>query len=673
MFPMEGTADLICKDCIHEMFSTALEKEHNWPVTWGRWRLHPRNFPGVFDASFLDKYSAKEREYKTPALRRVYCSVVGGCGKFVGEVDEMASPEMVMRGFATCECEHRWCLLCGFGWGKGHKCKPRGQEGRVALDQLVKGKDYQICPEDGCGRIIELSEACNAMRCRCGVDFCYLCGEKAREGSPHWNRKADGTGCPKYGNKESGMFEDDMDQPPEEADGDEELIFVEPWPHGQGRMTTFNFQRWGWALTMQAGVLFREQLRVMRGQNPIVPNVLGNRDINLVLVHMMTLTPTLRAEVNNMQWNAIIETQDQWDVTRNWLRRLWQTARDRGDLRAMVGGSLLDIPPRHIFNVANRANVEAGGAWARRANSLVLANPQGVPEAIWRDVGVAVFDVGPDEVTAVTPAEYNIRDMNIFDRLDELSYYRLGGNALMVWPRWRIADDDAEHGQVEDANPVRDGERQPEQQAAEGRNHQQLLRLYQFGVRVLNDALRQHLARNYPWMEPGAENNTSLWLLFFFLTLYEMLTAPFLRIWRQFVEEPAVEETVVEQPEVAEPEEENVVTENQTEADNVGEGPAEPGAETLTETAQDEPTGQPIDTVPHFPAGDIGEEGTEQPGDDTSGGVEQNPEQDEEAKASPPAAGGQAELNAEEQQLVDEIIASLKQQVIHDEPRRMRR
>ena len=48
-----------------------------------------------------------------------------------------------------------------------------------------EGKDFahwasgktQACPR--CFALVERSEGCNHMRCRCGADFCWLCGESA--------------------------------------------------------------------------------------------------------------------------------------------------------------------------------------------------------------------------------------------------------------------------------------------------------------------------------------------------------------------------------------------------------------------------------------------------------------------------------------------------------------
>jgi hypothetical protein len=50
---------------------------------------------------------------------------------------------------------------------------------RMAQQQL-----WKRYPAAGCGHIVERSEGCNHMRCRCGVDFCYACGSAYKDSHP---------------------------------------------------------------------------------------------------------------------------------------------------------------------------------------------------------------------------------------------------------------------------------------------------------------------------------------------------------------------------------------------------------------------------------------------------------------------------------------------------------
>ncbi|KAN0108496.1 hypothetical protein V8E51_008238 [Hyaloscypha variabilis] len=42
---------------------------------------------------------------------------------------------------------------------------------------MAQEKKWKRCK---CGDMIELTQGCNHMRCRCGREFCYLCGEPWR-------------------------------------------------------------------------------------------------------------------------------------------------------------------------------------------------------------------------------------------------------------------------------------------------------------------------------------------------------------------------------------------------------------------------------------------------------------------------------------------------------------
>ena len=56
--------------------------------------------------------------------------------------------------------------------------------------KFVKGAHYKICPV--CGVWVEKTEGCNNMRCRCGNNFCYKCGNvipKRIHDCPCWRRR----------------------------------------------------------------------------------------------------------------------------------------------------------------------------------------------------------------------------------------------------------------------------------------------------------------------------------------------------------------------------------------------------------------------------------------------------------------------------------------------------
>lgn len=233
-----------CVPCLQTQFLSAQENEINYPVKWKKRILHPRQFPGAFNRTFVRAYEAKEVEYNSPPLERVYCE----CGTFVAPmVDANARASwLTLASSKLCQgCEARWCLRCAQrcrGFGVPHDCEPEKRLGErsLAFGGLKKGKDFQVCPGQGCGRTIELAEACNAMTCQCGTSFCYICGERAEPESEHWLR-VDG-GCPRYGavDSERAMYDDDFNDADDNANANVPANQMEIWEPGQGESTTSN-------------------------------------------------------------------------------------------------------------------------------------------------------------------------------------------------------------------------------------------------------------------------------------------------------------------------------------------------------------------------------------------------------------------------------------------------
>lgn len=108
------------------------------------------------------------------------------CHSFVGEMIPRSN-NMGQSITACRECQRPLCLLCGGRFehnptDDSHRCVPI-DTADAAFEGLKRGKGYQICPSERCGMRIELSEACNAMRCHCGTTLCYICGEPATRGA----------------------------------------------------------------------------------------------------------------------------------------------------------------------------------------------------------------------------------------------------------------------------------------------------------------------------------------------------------------------------------------------------------------------------------------------------------------------------------------------------------
>ena len=89
----------------------------------------------------------------------------------------------------TVNGEHQWCLQCDVIWHKGSTCaqyqewKQNNANGDAEVERLVREMGWRRCP--GCQNGVERVAGCNAMKCRCGAGFCYLCGFNAPGGDAH--------------------------------------------------------------------------------------------------------------------------------------------------------------------------------------------------------------------------------------------------------------------------------------------------------------------------------------------------------------------------------------------------------------------------------------------------------------------------------------------------------
>lgn len=122
------------------------------------------------------KYIAATEQFIVPTNERVFCS--GGCGLFLGASTGAAT-------LPCSKCKQSTCTQC--------KEKEHGGDCRAddaALETLMQAQRWQKCTN--CKSVVELHDGCNHIKyvcsciltrlsltscsCRCGFQFCYICG-----------------------------------------------------------------------------------------------------------------------------------------------------------------------------------------------------------------------------------------------------------------------------------------------------------------------------------------------------------------------------------------------------------------------------------------------------------------------------------------------------------------
>ena len=70
--------------------------------------------------------------------------------------------------FVQCLNGHKFCSICRNPWHKNKKCK-------IEAGDIKQRFHLKNCPK--CGSVTEKNMGCNHMKCHCGCNWCWFCGE----------------------------------------------------------------------------------------------------------------------------------------------------------------------------------------------------------------------------------------------------------------------------------------------------------------------------------------------------------------------------------------------------------------------------------------------------------------------------------------------------------------
>ncbi|KAF3012332.1 hypothetical protein E8E14_004272 [Neopestalotiopsis sp. 37M] len=162
------TVEVYCTECFHRLIKAACENEQQWPP---KCCLNP--IPETTVRAGIDKdaelrtlYKDRSKEWSVPIAERIFCSN-RDCGVFI-------QPSHVDRSkdIARCSSGHWTCTLCR---GPRHGDEPCPQDRELQrTEELAESEGWKRCHR--CRALVEHREACQHMTCRCGAQFCYVCG-----------------------------------------------------------------------------------------------------------------------------------------------------------------------------------------------------------------------------------------------------------------------------------------------------------------------------------------------------------------------------------------------------------------------------------------------------------------------------------------------------------------
>ncbi|KAI0851948.1 hypothetical protein F5Y00DRAFT_274217 [Daldinia vernicosa] len=151
-----------CPNCLATLFRNAMTDESLFPPRCCRRTVPLDPNEHVLGEDLVRDFQDKVVEYSTPD--RLYCHQTT-CSAFI-------RPDMYVENIATCDkCQSITCVTCK---GPSHDGDCPHDEELRGLMQLAQEEGWQQCYN--CKSMVELNIGCHHITCRCGAQFCYVCG-----------------------------------------------------------------------------------------------------------------------------------------------------------------------------------------------------------------------------------------------------------------------------------------------------------------------------------------------------------------------------------------------------------------------------------------------------------------------------------------------------------------
>jgi hypothetical protein len=158
-----------CRECFERLISAAMEDESRWPPKCCLNEIPTKIIAKNISGPLQKQFKAKDEEFRVPIDSRIYCATPD-CGLFIKR-DLMS----IATKTAKCARGHKMCTIC--------RQAAHPEDGECPLDpdrqmteDLAQLEGWRRCYR--CKLLIEHREACQHMTCRCGAEFCYVCGAR---------------------------------------------------------------------------------------------------------------------------------------------------------------------------------------------------------------------------------------------------------------------------------------------------------------------------------------------------------------------------------------------------------------------------------------------------------------------------------------------------------------
>lgn len=195
-----------CVDCLHVMASQAINDESKMPPRCCTQPIPSTTVKTILTREEQHAFLKSVLQFSTPWESRMFCPNTN-CNEFIpprSKIDPKHPFDVVCR-----KCKTRVCIMCKRNAHEvGHDC-PDDWE----LDAVLKMGEksgWRRCYK--CRTLVELTQGCTHMTCRCKAQFCYICGAV-------WDPAV---GCPNFCNGEEELERRRVEEAAREAEQEAE-------------------------------------------------------------------------------------------------------------------------------------------------------------------------------------------------------------------------------------------------------------------------------------------------------------------------------------------------------------------------------------------------------------------------------------------------------------------
>ncbi|KAE8700362.1 hypothetical protein F3Y22_tig00110557pilonHSYRG00273 [Hibiscus syriacus] len=188
LFNIKGCSHAYCIDCVIKYVASKLQAQItaiNCPVENCEGSLEPEYCRNILPKEVFDSWGDALCEAMVLGSQPFYCPFKDCSTLLIDDGGE------AVKESECPNCRRLFCAQCKVPWHAEIECgefqrlhKDEREKEDIMLMKLAKEKKWGRCPT--CRFVVERTQGCRFMRCRCGAAFCYDCGSTRVDHQYHY-------------------------------------------------------------------------------------------------------------------------------------------------------------------------------------------------------------------------------------------------------------------------------------------------------------------------------------------------------------------------------------------------------------------------------------------------------------------------------------------------------